>query len=202
MPTLSLPRHDELTATSRLAGWGLDGTPSAARDWLLLGLAGVVAATSSTWLDFSLKIPGHAILRAVFPMALGLALVPRKGAGLAMGASAGVTALLLRFASATGHGPGLGALTSLLATGPLLDVALWRARAGWRLWLGFAAAGLGANLLAFLVRGASKKLATPTSLTGWLQTAPVTYALCGLAAGLFSGMIWFAYRRRAPGPAA
>lgn len=201
MPTLRLPRHTELTAASRLAVLTSPSEVASAREFVLLALAGVTAAFCSTFLDLNVKVPGHAVLRSVFPMALGLALAPRKGGGVVMGLSAGVTVLAMRLGLLTGHGPGLGAMTSLLACGPLLDAALWRARAGWQLWLGFAAAGLGANVIAFLVRGGAKAGGGhgAATLPAWLQVAPLTYAACGLAAGLLSGMVWFAYRRRLPG---
>ncbi|MCA9055705.1 MAG: hypothetical protein KDA75_17820, partial [Planctomycetaceae bacterium] len=180
---LSLPRHDGLCATTRLGRLRPCVDAATAKDWVLLGLAGVVAATLSTLLDFSLKIPGHAILRAVFPMAAGLALVPRRGAGAVMGLAAGVAVAGFHLSGLTGHGLGGGAMTSLLATGPLLDAALWRVRTGWQLWAGCAAAGLLANLLAFLVRGASKmQLGSSVTFQAWLSRAPVSYLLCGLLA--------------------
>jgi hypothetical protein len=69
--------------------------------------------------DFNLQIPGHAILRAVLPMAIGLALVPRKNGGTVMGVAA-----------LGGELPGLGACTSLALLGPMLDLALRSSAAG------------------------------------------------------------------------
>ena len=92
---------------------------------------------------------------------------------------------------------GAGAMTSLVLTGPLMDVALWRAGRGWRVYLAFASAGLAANLAALAVR-AGAKLGGLDRLTGrplaaWLPLAAGTYALCGVLAGLVSAMIWFRF---------
>jgi hypothetical protein len=171
---------------------------------LLLG-AGALAAAATTFLDMGLRIPGHAIVRAVFPMAFGFALVPRRMAGSMMGIGAALSAALLQTAGA--RGPGFGAMTSLVLTGPLLDLALWQARRGWRLYLGFALAGLGSNLLAMAVRGGAKAggLDGPAArpLFDWLPQAVASYSLCGLIAGLISAAVWFrlSARREGPGPA-
>lgn len=170
------------------------------QDWLILASAGILAACSSTFLDYSLRIPGHAILRVIFPMAIGLALVPRHGAGCVMGAVAALAAGGLRLEGFGGEGLSLGALTSLTATGPMLDWTLRRTRGGWRLYAAFAVAGLASNLLALAVRGMAKASgwehlgARP--LVDWLSQAAFTYTACGFAAGLISGGVWFYARRR------
>ena len=116
---------------------------------ILFGL-GAIAAAATVLLDLRLRLPGHAILRATLPMALGLAMVPRRYAGISMSCGALVTLLLL--AAAGNRLPGGGATTSLLLTGPLLDCALQRAREGWQIYAGFAIAGLASNGCAFLLR--------------------------------------------------
>jgi hypothetical protein len=195
-----LTLHPGLAATSRVRWLTTDGASASIRDWLILGLAGAVAACASTFLDFSLRIPGHAILRVVFPMVVGLALVPRRGAGCVMAAAAALTAGGLRMGGAGGEGMSLGALTSLIATGPLLDWTLRRVNTGWRLYAAFAAAGVVSNLLALTIRGGAKALgfdpmgAKPLSI--WLPQAAVTYVVCGLLAGLISGGVWFYARHR------
>jgi hypothetical protein len=157
---------------------------------LLMG-CGLLAAATVGFLDLDLRIPGNAILRGVLPLSLGMALVPRRGAGLIMGGSAlaGLGALAL-----FGRGAGLGASTSLVLTGPLLDLAAARARSGWRLYAAFGVAGLVANLGAFLVRGGGKAVSLGGGgrlLADWLTVAPITYAACGLAAGLISAVVFF-----------
>ena len=92
---------------------------------------------------------------------------------------------------------GLGAMTSLLLTGPMLDLALWRAKPGWRLYLGFALAGLATNLVAMAVRGGQKVGGLDSihgrPLADWLPVAAGTYALCGALAGLISALVWFQF---------
>lgn len=195
-----LALHPGLAATSRVGWLTSEGASASVRDWLILASAGAIAACASTFLDYNLRIPGHAILRAVFPMVVGLALVPRRGAGCVMAAVAALTAGGLRLGGAGGEGMSLGALTSLIATGPLLDWTLRRAHGGWRLYASFAAAGIASNLLALAVRGGAKAFgfehlgARPLSV--WLPRAAVTYILCGLVAGFISGGVWFYARRR------
>ncbi|MFQ5734362.1 MAG: hypothetical protein ACE5KM_20685 [Planctomycetaceae bacterium] len=199
----NLPLHPQLHATTRLRVLASPASTAGLRDWLLLMSAGAIAAVASTLMDFHLRIPGHAILRAIFPMSVGLALVPRRGAGCVMGGAALVSVMGLRFAGLGDGGMSLGALTSLTAVGPLLDWSLRRPRTGWRQSAGFAVAGLTANSLAFGVRGTAKALAWDHGggrpLAVWLPTAAVTYVVCGLLAGLLSGAILF-YGPRRPGP--
>lgn len=117
-----------------------------------------------------------------------------------MGASAAIAAVAFRFAGASGEGMSLGATTSLIATGPLLDWTLRHASGGWRLYASFAAAGLASNLLALAVRGGAKAFgferlgARPLSV--WLPQAAITYVLCGILAGLISAAILFYARRK------
>ncbi|MCY2991584.1 MAG: hypothetical protein NTY19_27480, partial [Planctomycetota bacterium] len=121
-----LPRHPQLSASSRSAGLNryVDGVGLAELGILIA--AGGGAAVAVACLDFHLRVPGHAILRAMLPMALGLSLAPRRFGGVVMGCSAYSTTLLLRFAG--GPTPGIGAFTSLCLLGPMLDLVLWHAR--------------------------------------------------------------------------
>ena len=195
-----LPLHPGLRSTTRLRRLVRDGSAASTRDWLILISAGVIATCASTFLDYNLKIPGHAILRVTFPMAIGLALVPRRGAGSVMGVVAIITAVVLRIGGAGGDGMSLGALTSLATTGPLMDLTLRRTNGGWKQYLAFAGAGLTSNLLAFAVRGGAKLLGFEHGggrrLGSWLAQAAITYPVCGILAGLISGAIWFYARRR------
>jgi hypothetical protein len=116
-----------------------------------------------------------------------------------MGGAAAVTAGRLRWAGFGGEGLSLGALTSLIATGPLLDYSLRRPRTGWRLYASFATAGLASNLFALVVRGTAKAVGWEhlggRPMASWLPQAVVTYTICGLLAGLISGIVWFSARR-------
>jgi hypothetical protein len=206
--------HEGLLTSSRMPALSRPGQAVSAIELAVLGLLGAAAAAATMLLDLRLRIPGHAILQSVFPMALGMALVPRRLAGSIMGASALATALLFQ---AVGAGGGPGALTSLALTGPLLDLALLGATRPWRLYLGFVLAGLGSNLAAFFVRWGFRAIDLVHRAGGggggggrrmaeWLALAPWTYTLCGLLAGLLSALVWFHLRRRrepakAPGAA-
>lgn len=204
-----MPIQPDLALASRLAlpAWSAKNVHAA--ELLVLVFAGVTAAVASTFLDFRslglhLRIPGHAIIRAVFPMAFGLAIAPRRGAGSVMGVSAVASVLLFRVG---GVGTvGLGALTSLALTGPLLDAALWRAKRGWRIYLAFATAGLLSNLAALTVRGGVKLAGLDHAMgrpvgVWWMHAVP-TYVICGVVAGLFSAFVWFqlSNTRRGAGP--
>jgi hypothetical protein len=164
---------------------------------------GISAALTSTVLDFRLRIPGHAILRAIVPMSLGLALVPRRGAGSVMTAAALLTALGLHTGGMARGGS--GAWTSLCLTGPLLDLALRSARPGWRLYLGFGLAGLTSNLVALAVRAGTKVLgwerAGSRQFQEWWPQAIGTYAASGLVAGLVCALLWFHLGAERPAPA-
>jgi hypothetical protein len=119
-----------------------------------------------------------------------------------MGVGAVGSALAVRLGGWSGLG--LGALTSLSLLGPLLDVALWHVRQGWRLYLGFAVAALASNLLALVARGGAKLagLEHPGArgLAEWWPQAVATYTLCGLIAGLLSAWICFRLAARSPRP--
>ncbi len=189
--------NEGLLTSSRLPALARPGHGVAFIEVVALVLIGAGATLGAVFMpDFHLRIPGHAILRSVFPMALGLALVPRRFGGFLMGGSALATAFSLK---AAGYGGlGAGALTSLGLTGPLLDVALPLARRGWHLYLGFMLAGLASNLSALLVRGGLKAF----TLDGgggrpageWWAQAVVTYPVCGILAGLVSAFVWFQLR--------
>jgi len=185
-----------LAAASRVGSLGQLNGHVSALEVAALVLLGVTAAVTSAYVQIGLRIPGHSIVMAVLPMAFGFAVVPRQLAGTAMSTSAMLTAALLTASGA--HHFGVGALASLTAVGPLLDLALARARGGWRLYLGFVLAGLFANVLAFSVRGGSKLLQLDAPGTrvfsDWLSQAAVTYVLSGALAGLLSAACWFRMR--------
>jgi hypothetical protein len=169
-----------------------------------LMLMGACAAILTHVVRFRLGIPGSNIVFVAFPVALGFALVPRRGAGTLMAGSALLTTLLLSAGGVRLDGP--GAMTSLLVTGPLLDVALARtANARW-LYAAFVVSCAVTNALAFVVRAVVKVGASgggrgagmgggggrPLEL--WLPQAVWTYVLAGVAAGLISAAAWFHFR--------
>lgn len=201
--SLLLPTHEGLRAGSRLRALTADQLRSI--DVLVLVGAGLAAAAATALLDFGWRIPGHAILRTLLPLAVGLACVPRRGSGFIMSGAAGVGLLVLRALGVAGGGA--GAFTSLLLTGPLLDAASGWTRRGWQIYLSFAGAGLASNMAAFLVRwvtkaasggGGGQGLGGGRMLGEWQSQAIVTYALCGLLAGWIGAAICF--RGTSPGP--
>lgn len=196
----SLPRASALRNASRL-GQLLPDRPGLLTQLAIWLLAGGLAACSVVLIDLDLQIPGSAILKAVLPIALGYALAPKSGAGMTMSVGAFGTLALLRM---FGQRSGIGAMTSLLALGPVLDLLLTKARPGWTIYLRFALAGLFANLLAFAVRGGGKALRLDSlsmrPLEQWLTVAPWTYAACGLAAGLVCSLVLFRAASRRDGP--
>jgi hypothetical protein len=187
--------HGGLAHSSRLPALIREQENLRAVEILLLLGTGALAALTSAFLDLGLRIPGHAIVRAVFPMAFGLAFVPRQLGGSVMGVGALATVVALRVGGSAALG--VGALTSLLLTGPMLDLALWRAQRGWRLYLGFVLAGVASNLAAMAVRGGVKMGGLDSihgrPLAEWLPVATGTYALCGALAGLISALVWFRF---------
>lgn len=175
----------------------------------LLG-AGALASMLVNLLRLRLGIPGSSIVFATFPLALGFALVPRSGAGLVM--AGGVAAMNVALWLGGFRLDGIGAQTSLLLTGPLLDLALRWSRGGWRLYAAFIAACAGSNALAFLVRASARAMGMAGhrggggggggggsgggSLYPWLPVAVWTYAAAGVIAGLISAAAWFQLRER------
>jgi hypothetical protein len=172
-----------------------------AAEVVALILAGATAALLTNVVRFRLGIPGSNILFVVFPIALGFALVPRRGAGAVMALGALTTTGVLWLAGV--RLDGVGAQTSLLATGPLLDLSLRWARRGWRLYAAFVVACVTSNALAFTVRATAKAYGLTGGGAGggrrfaeWLPQAVWTYALAGLIGGLVSAAAWFHFRER------
>jgi hypothetical protein len=202
IPSASWIDLPELRTASRLTR--TLGTSQAALGRYCLGFfCGAGAATAVAFVDLKLRLPGSAILKATLPVALGLAIAPQRGSGLVI--SGGALAAVALIKRLSGIGGGLGALTSLLALGPVLELLLWNARSGVGLYLRFAAAGVLANCLAFAVRGGGKAAGFDRlwmrPLADWLTVAPWTYAACGLVAGLFSGLLLFRSPRIKAAPA-
>jgi hypothetical protein len=168
---------------------------------ITLALVGASAALLTNVVRLRLGIPGSNIIFVAFPMALGFSLVPRRGAGTVMAGGALVTTGLLWLAGV--RLDGVGAQTSLLATGPLMDLALRWARQGWRLYGAFILACAASNTLAFVARALAKLYGLPgggggggRQFNAWLPQAVWTYAAAGIIAGLVSAAAWFHFRER------
>jgi hypothetical protein len=102
--------------------------------------------------------------------------------------------------------------------GPLIDLALFQAKKGWRVYLGIILAAILANLCAFAVQHAAKKagLSPGAGIGGgmgggmgggggrgrdfhaWLAIAVYTYPLWGFLAGAASAAVFFQWRERKP----
>src|SRR5262245_41044105 len=95
--------------------------------------SGALAAAAVGLLHLSLRLPGHAILRGTLPMAMGLALVPRRWAGVVMSVGAAMTSVVMTTGGIGGF-PATSML-SVLALGPILDIALLGRSKGCRLYL-------------------------------------------------------------------
>lgn len=198
MKTTWLTRNDPLGTASRLRlrPMGPHSSSISLTEAAALLFCGAAAALAVSLLDFNLKLPGHAILRGVFPMALGLALVPRNGAGAVMGLGAITTASVMLL---NGFGDnGLGSLTSLFLVGPLLDLSIKWSSPGKRVHLALASAGVLANLAAMIMQLVAKSVGWSggggKSVAAWLPLAIVTYPTFGAAAGLISAAMLFRWR--------
>jgi hypothetical protein len=186
-PQASLRDSSRVPAISRTAG-------TSAAELACLLVCGAMAALAVGLLHLSLRVPGHAILRGAIPMAMGLALVPRRFAGIVMAIGAGIMSTAMS-AGQIGIFPPT-AMLSVLAFGPILDVALLGESKGWGLYLRFAIAAAIANLLAFALYMASVRLGIEMGgggrfmSFGW-SIMLTSFILCGALAGLVSAVVWF-----------
>ena len=159
---------------------------------LLLVCFGILAGISVSHIKLSIGIPGHAIIKVMIPMALGLSLAPARYAGAIMGIFGLITAFIGQSLT-EGPGTGTGAYTSLVFTGVLMDLTLYFANTGWKLYTGLMVSGLLANLLALYVRSGFKSFFKINifDFNTWFQTAAFSYPICGLLAGLLCALLVF-----------
>jgi hypothetical protein len=197
--------HDGLAAAGRIPAMTRVRERISASELILLLSLGAASATLAGFLRLGIRLPGHSIILSMLPMILGLALAPRRFSGFIMSIGALGTAAAFNLAEMAHYGS--GAFVSLCLMGPMMDLALTKARKGWRLYLGLMLAGIGTNLLALASRSMSKLLGldlagTRPFGTWWMQAA-VTYSLCGAAAGLIGALCFFhLYRRKSQSEAA
>jgi len=189
--------HEGLTAATRFPSLARSGQRISATELLLLVVCGAAAAVTVGFSKLSLGIPGHSIVLAALPMALGLSLAPRRFAGSVMSTGALGTALLLSGAGAATYGS--GSSISLALIGPMMDLALRRARTGWPVYVALVVSGVAANLLALASRAATKVLGLDLGgrpFDSWWLQAAGTYTLSGIVAGLLGALCWFQFRSR------
>jgi hypothetical protein len=190
--------HNGLAAAGRMPSMTRTGERISTSEMALLLFFGIAAATSSCLLHHGLRIPGSSIVFSLIPMALGLALAPRRHAGFIMGAGAFSAAVIFNLTGLAR--PGSGAFISLCLVGPVMDLAVTKARNGWRLYSGLILAGIVTNLLALGSRAMSKLLGFDLSAMrpfgSWWAQAIVTYTLAGAVAGLIGAFCFFSLRKQ------
>ena len=162
----------------------------------MLLTCGAASAATIAFVKLSLGVPGHSIVLAAAPMALGMSLAPRRLAGSVMSAGALTTASIL-VASGAGRF-GSGAFASLMLLGPMMDVAMRHARSGWRVYAALVLAGVATNTLALASRAAPKLLGIDIGrpFDSWWLQALGTYSASGVVAGLLGAVCWFQFRER------
>jgi hypothetical protein len=193
--------HDGLVRTTRLPSLTRSRSRVSAGELLVLLACGAAAAAAVAFVKLGLRIPGHSIVLAALPMALGISLAPRRLGGAVMSLGALSTGLLL---SATGAARfGAGSLVSLGLLGPMMDLAFRGVRSGWRVYAALVLSGLVTNLLAMASRAAPKLLGVDVaggrSFADWWLQASYTYALSGIVAGLLGAIFWFQLKDRPTG---
>lgn len=187
-PLPNLRESSRVPAISRAAGISL-------AEFACLLACGALAAMAVGFLHLSLRVPGHAILRGVVPMALGLALVPRRSAGTVMAIGAGITAAAMS-AAHLGRFP-VPSMLSVLALGPVLDLALLGQTTGWRLYVRFVLGGAIANLLAYGLKAAGVWLGIEMLSGGRefmrfiLPIVLASYIVCGALTGFLGAAACF-----------
>jgi hypothetical protein len=189
---------ENLKSSARVRSLSGEGGSNLAAEVAVMAAAGIAAALAIGLVHIQIRIPGHAILRAALPMAIGLSLVPRRSSGTIMSIFAGMAVGALHLGGFGRFQP--AAVVGLIAIGPLLDVAMIGAPHGWRIYLRFILAGIAANLLSYESRLA-------TAFFGWdqpgsrqfasfLMPAIVSFVLCGALAGLIGAAACFRLRAR------
>lgn len=184
-----------LQISSRLPTLAEESRVSAKEIAVLLA-CGTLAAAAVGLVRLRMGLPGHAILRAVLPMAIGFALVPRRGGGSVMAFGAGIMAAVMSIAQVGSFQP--AALLSVLLLGPILDLALLGKPQGWQLYARFVAAGAAANLFAYVLKVATVQLGWSVSggrnFLSFGMGALGSFIACGALAGLVSAAICFRAR--------
>jgi hypothetical protein len=199
MLNVALQPYPALGSASRVGGVVGPRDRLTTRELAILLIAGALATLAVATLSMGLQVPGSSILRAALPIILGVALVPRRLAGSVTAVGAALTSITLMATGLAALQP--ASLTSLLALGPAIDLALARGvRGGPWLYLRFGSAGLVANTLAFFVRAGASWLALeaarPHSNSRFGLGVFLSFAACGIVAGLVSAIVCFRWSSR------
>ncbi len=169
-----------------------------AREIGLLVASGIVATLAMAMIHLNLRVPGHAILKPLLPISLGLAFVPRRVGGCIAGLAAAVTAAMMLLG---GWGEiHASSLTSLILLGPALDRAARGNHTRAALVGRSAVAGLFANMAALGVKLVAAPLGWESGGgRGFAALWPfgiLTFAACGILAGALGAGICLAALRR------
>ena len=195
--------HEGLAGAARVPPLVRSRERISALELLVLLGSGAAAATAVGTAKLGLGIPGHSIVLAVLPLALGLSLAPRHLAGSVMSAGALGTAWMLQGWGLGDYGS--GSFVSLCLLGPLMDLALRGARRGWRVYAALVIAGMSTNVVALGSRAAAKllglDLAGGRPFDSWWLQAIGTYTASGIVAGLLGALCWFHFNDRTQGRA-
>lgn len=189
--------HDGLTIAGRMPSVVRGREHISVTEMAVLMTCGAAATSAISFIKLGLRLPGHAIVLAMVPLALGFALVPRRFSGFVMSGAALSTAIVFTAAGLAQYAT--GSFVSLCLMGPITDFALTKARSGWRLYLGLIVAGIITNLLALMSRTAGRLLGVDPSwrpFGSWMSQAIVTYSLSGALAGLIGAICFFHLRNR------
>jgi hypothetical protein len=189
--------HDGLAAAGRIRSASRMRDRVSVGEIAILLFCGMTSALAVSCIRLGLRLPGHAIVLAFAPMVLGLALAPRRFSGFIMSAGAFSTASVLGLMGIADIGA--GSFVSLCLIGPVMDLALNKAKSGWRLYLGLILAGLTTNLLALFSRAMSKIIGLDPGTRpfgSWWAQAIMTYALCGALVGLVGALCFFHFHKK------
>ncbi len=190
--------HDGLATAGRFPSLTRIKESISASEIVLLLFFGVASAAAVGFIRTGFRFPGNSIVLAMLPMVFGLALVHRRNSGFIMGAGALGGAGMFGMLGLAHYGA--GAFVSLCLIGPIMDLALNRARNGRWLYIGLVLAGIGTNLMALFSRGIAKLLGLDVAgmrpFGTWYIQASMTYALCGAIAGLIAAFLFFQFRKQ------
>ena len=192
--------HEGLADAARVPSLARSRDRISALELLVLLASGAAAASAVGMAKLGLGIPGHSIVLAALPVALGLSLAPRHLAGSIMSSGALGTAWLLQRGGVGDFGS--GSFVSLCLLGPLMDIALRGARRGWRVYAALVFAGMVTNVLALGSRASSKLLGLDVGgrpFDSWWLQAIGTYTASGIVAGLLGALCWFHLNEQSKG---
>ena len=193
--------HDGLVNAGRLPSLAQVRQRISAAELLMLFVSGAAAAVAVGKAKLGLGIPGHSLVLAALPMALGMSLAPRRFAGSVMSGGALGTAWALAAAGLADFGS--GSFVSLCLLGPMMDVALRHSQTGRRVYVGLIVAGMLTNVLALASRAAGKVAGLDIGsrpFDAWWLQASLTYTVSGAVAGLLGALCWFHFNAAGPRP--